>query len=78
MRLIEKVVGKDLRDRDLLVISSKYMAISEGRTVSLKDVRPTARAKELAQSYRMKEKLCELVLRESDTLLVGYPVFFLR
>jgi coenzyme F420-0:L-glutamate ligase len=70
-------VGKELRDKDVLVISSKYLAISEGRTVALKKVRPCAKAMELANSYHIDEKLCELILRESDLLIGGVPGFLL-
>jgi coenzyme F420-0:L-glutamate ligase/coenzyme F420-1:gamma-L-glutamate ligase len=75
--LIEKLLGTKLRNGDVLAISSKYVAISEGRIVKLKDVRPTAKAKELALALRMDERLCELVLRESDLILGGIPGFVL-
>jgi coenzyme F420-0:L-glutamate ligase len=77
VHLIERHLGKVLRDKDALVISSKYLAISEGRTVALKKVRPSAKAKELAHSCHMDERLCELILRESDMLVGGVPGFLL-
>ena len=75
--LIERLLGPSLENRDALVISSKYVAISEGRTVSLKGVRPSAKAKELSLTYHMDSRLCELVLRESDLLVGGMPGFLL-
>jgi len=75
--LLEKRVGKILRNGDVLVISSKYVAISEGRTVALISVRPGAKAKELARVHRMDPRLCELILRESDLIIGGIPGFLL-
>jgi len=75
--LIEGLLRSELRNGDVLAISSKYVAISEGRTIVLKDVRPTPRARELAQTYGMDEHLCELILRESDQILGGIPGFLL-
>jgi len=75
--LLEKRLGKSLRNGDVLVISSKYVAISEGRVVALKGVKPGAKAKELARTYRMDARLCELIVRESDLIIGGIPGFLL-
>lgn len=75
--LIEEKAGARLRDGDILVISSKFVAISEGRIVGLATVKAGARAKELATKYRMDPRLCELVLRESDRLVGGIAGFLL-
>jgi coenzyme F420-0:L-glutamate ligase len=75
--LIEGLLRRELRSGDVLAISSKYVAISEGRTVALKRVRPTQKAKEIARTYGMDERLCELILRESDSILGGIPGFLL-
>jgi len=75
--LIEEKVGGRLRDGDVLVISSKFVAISEGRVVKLGSVRVGQRAKLLAARNRMDERLCELVLRESDEIVGGIPGFLL-
>ena len=77
VRLIEKKVGGKLMDGDVLVISSKFVAVSEGRIVKLASVKPGARAKDIAGEHRMDPRLCELVLRESDEVLGGIPGFLL-
>ncbi|MDE1857690.1 MAG: coenzyme F420-0:L-glutamate ligase [Thaumarchaeota archaeon] len=77
VELIDTKVGGKLRDGDVLVISSKFVAISEGRVVKLAGVRPGARARELAAEHRMDPRLCELVIRESDEVLGGIPGFLL-
>jgi len=75
--LIEDGVGARLRDGDVLVISSKFVATSEGRVVTLDSVKPGEEAKGLAAKFAMDPRLCELVLRESDEILGGIPGFIL-
>ena len=75
--LIEQRVGAELREGDVIVISSKFVAVSEGRVVRLAKVRAGARARELAKEHRMDPRLCELVLRESDEVIGGIPGFIL-
>ncbi|MDG6937656.1 MAG: coenzyme F420-0:L-glutamate ligase [Nitrososphaerota archaeon] len=75
--LIEEEVGAELRDGDVLVISSKFVAMSEGRVVSLGGVNPGARARALAAEHHMDPRICELVLRESDRVIGGIPGFLL-
>ncbi len=75
--LIDRKVGSRMRDGDVLVISSKFVAISEGRVVRLSGVRPSRRARQVAHDYHMDPRLCELVLRESDDVLGGIPGFIL-
>jgi len=75
--LIEEKLGARLRDGDVLVISSKLVAVSEGRMTKLDSVRAGRMAKKLAAGNRMDERLCELVLRESDEVIGGVPGFVL-
>ena len=75
--LVGKRLARVLKDGDVLVVSSKFVAISEGRLVELRSVEAGARAKELASKFRMDPRLCELVLRESDQVLGGIPGFLL-
>lgn len=69
--------GDTLKDGDVLVISSKFIAISEGRVVRLASVRVSDRAMVLARMYHVDERLCELVIRESDEIIGGIPGFIL-
>jgi coenzyme F420-0:L-glutamate ligase len=77
VQFIDESVGARLRDRDVLVISSKFVAVSEGRVLELRGVRVGARAKELAAKHRIDPRLCELVIRESDEVIGGIPGFLL-
>lgn len=75
--LIVRLLGGKLRQGDTLVISSKFLAISEGRVVRLRGVKPTSKARKLGSEYRMDARLCELVIRESDDVVGGVPGFLL-
>lgn len=74
--LEHKLEGK-LRDGDVLVVSSKFVAISEGRVVRLAGVEPSAEAKRLGSAHRIDPRLAELVLQESDEVIGGVPGFLL-
>jgi coenzyme F420-0:L-glutamate ligase len=75
--LIVGRLGGTLREGDVLVISSKFLAVSEGRVVELSSVRPGLMAKALAARYRMDPRFCELVVRESDVVVGGIPGFLM-
>ena len=75
--LIRKKLGKALKDGDVLVLSSKFVAVSEGRVVKLGGVRVGEKARLLASGHRMDPRLCELIIRESDDVLGGIPGFLL-
>ncbi|MEM2141621.1 coenzyme F420-0:L-glutamate ligase [Nitrososphaera sp.] len=75
--LFEALQGFDYKDSDILVVSSKFVAMSEGRFVKLDTVRPGAKAKRLAKKFRMDERLAELVLQEADMIVGGIPGFVL-
>lgn len=75
--LFEALQGFAYRDGDILVVSSKFVAMSEGRVVKLDSVRPGAEAKRLARKLKMDPKLAELVIKESDLIVGGIPGFAL-
>ncbi len=75
--VIEEGLGGRLEDGDVLVVSSKFVAVSEGRVVKLGSVKVSRGARQLAKRNRMDARLCELVLRESDEILGGIPGFVL-
>jgi coenzyme F420-0:L-glutamate ligase len=66
-----------LAEGDVIVVSSKFLAISEGRVVKISSVKATPEARDLARRYGMDERFCELVLRESDEVIGGVPGFLL-
>lgn len=57
--------GLSLKDRDVLVVTSKIVSKAEGRLVDLRDVTPGPDACRLARETRKDPRIVELVLRES-------------
>jgi coenzyme F420-0:L-glutamate ligase len=66
-----------IRDRDILVVSSKFVSMAEGRFSKLKDIRPGNRALKLATKYGLDPHLAQLVINESEDILGGIPGFAL-
>lgn len=66
-----------LQTSDVIAISSKYAAISEGRVVNLKDVIATDEAHQLAKRYNIKAEMAQLVLNEADFVFGGISLGFL-
>lgn len=62
---------------DVLAISSKYAAISEGRVVNLRDIEVGAEAEQIATRYNMNPHMAQLVLNEADFVFGGIGLGFL-
>lgn len=69
--------GFDFKENDILVISSKFVSMSEGSLINLDTVKTSIRAKILAEENHMNEKIVELTLREGDYVFRGVPGFLL-
>ena len=61
--------GIGLRDDDVLVVAQKIVSKAEGRTVCLDDVRPSARAIEMASRLDKEPALIEVILGESREIV---------
>ncbi len=59
------------KNGDILVISSKVVAKSEGRIVNYKEVKPSEKAELLAKKYDLEPGFVELVLKEADKIFGG-------
>ncbi|PJF38846.1 MAG: cytidine deaminase [Phototrophicales bacterium] len=66
-----------LQTGDVIAVSSKYAAISEGRIVELDSVIPTDRALQIATRYNMDARLVQLILENSDHVFGGIQMGFL-
>lgn len=77
--IIDSIQASDesLQDGDVLAVSSKYTAISEGRVVTLADVTVTPEAEALAERYHMNPKITQLVMQEADHIFGGINGFLL-
>jgi coenzyme F420-0:L-glutamate ligase len=67
----------DFTENDVIVISSKYCAMSEGSVLALDKVKTTSKARLMRTSYQIDERLAEIILREADYVFKGVPGFLL-
>lgn len=78
---IQQVLVKNqlkLQEGDILIISSKIIAVSENRIVDLKTIKASRRAKNFKRTRygRGKEdpRIIELILREADAVMPGQMI----
>jgi len=69
--------GEALEDGDVLAVSSKYAAISEGRVVALAEVVVKPEAEALAERYHLNPQLAQLIMEESDHIFGGIQGFLM-
>ena len=75
--LFESLQGFDYKNDDVIIVSSKFVSMSEGAMVDLRKIRAGRKARALAAKYHMDAKMAELVLKESDYIVKGVPGFLL-
>jgi coenzyme F420-0:L-glutamate ligase / coenzyme F420-1:gamma-L-glutamate ligase len=68
-RMISGAVARDLRPRDVLVVTHKIVSKAEGRLVDLRTVEPSTFAKGYATRYGKDPRQFEVVLRESRRIV---------
>lgn len=66
-----------LQDGDVVALSSKYVAISQGRVVALADVVVSPQAQSLATRYNMDPRIAQLVYEEAEHIFGGISMGFL-
>jgi len=76
LKCINKL-GIELDDGDIISISSKFAALSQGRIAKLNRIKPCSETIRIASEYRIPEQLTELIIRESDSVFGGVPGFLL-
>lgn len=64
-------------DNDVLVISSKIVAMAQKRVVRLTSIKPSYKAEALGKEYDLDPRLVELILNESNHIYGGGPKFLL-
>jgi len=60
---------------DVLAISSKYIANSQGRILEYDKVVTSPDAEKIGKRFHMRPKIAEIILRESDKIFGGIPGF---
>ncbi len=61
----------EIRNRDIIVVTSKVVSVSQGRIKSLFSVKPSVEGERLAKKYNIPAALAELILREADEIIGG-------
>ncbi|MEM2896402.1 MAG: coenzyme F420-0:L-glutamate ligase [Candidatus Bathyarchaeia archaeon] len=69
--------GISIRDQDIIVISSKIVAMMQKRVVRLASIKPSHRAKTLSKELNLDSRLMELILKESNHVYGGIPKLLL-
>jgi coenzyme F420-0:L-glutamate ligase/coenzyme F420-1:gamma-L-glutamate ligase len=63
--------GLQLKDGDILALTSKIVACAEGHLAKLSEVKASEKAKELAKKFSLQPEFAELILREADRIYGG-------
>jgi coenzyme F420-0:L-glutamate ligase len=69
--------GLKFRNGDIIVISSKFVSMSEGALLKLSKIKVSKKAHIIASRFNMNPKIAEITLRESDYVFGGLPGFLL-
>ncbi|MCS6768210.1 MAG: coenzyme F420-0:L-glutamate ligase [Candidatus Nitrosocaldus sp.] len=69
--------GEVVEDGDIVAVSSKFVAMSQGRVVDTRSVMPAHDSRAIASRHNMDPRMAELVLREADHVFAGVPGFLL-
>lgn len=69
--------GLKFKNDDIIVISSKFVSMSEGALLKLSKIKVSKKAQIIATKFHMDPKIAEITIRESDYILGGLPGFLL-
>ncbi|MFN4335995.1 MAG: coenzyme F420-0:L-glutamate ligase [Candidatus Nitrosocaldus sp.] len=69
--------NEHVEDDDIIVVSSKFVAMSQGRVIDMSSVIPARDAIAVASRHNIDARTVELVLREADHVFSGVPGFLL-
>ncbi|MFX1338801.1 MAG: coenzyme F420-0:L-glutamate ligase, partial [Promethearchaeota archaeon] len=66
--------GEILKEGDIIVISEKVIATSQGRIINLNEISIVSEeAKGMAKEFDMDERFVEIILQEASVILGGLP-----
>lgn len=67
--ILNSIENEGLQDNDILVIASSVVSTSLEKMQKIGEVKPSKRAKELAEKSGLDEKFVEIIVREADKVL---------
>ncbi len=73
--IVESLDSQKLQNGDILVISSKFVSNSQGRLLDIDNVKVSHEASKISEKFKLKPKIAEVILRESDKVFGGIPGF---
>jgi len=73
--IVESLGSQKLQNGDILVISSKFVSNSQGRLLDIDNVKVSDEASKISEKFKLKPKIAEVILRESDKVFGGIPGF---
>ena len=65
----------NLEDGDVIVISTKYVSNSQGRIVDLEKIKVSEFGEKIADEFKLKPGIAEVIIRESDKIFGGIGGF---
>lgn len=68
-----KRANTKLEDGDILAITSKILSKSMGLLYSIEKIKPSSKALKLARKTGLDPRVAEIILRESDEIIVAIP-----
>ena len=77
LRLALDGSGVEVKAGDIVVVSTKYVSVSQGRVLSVGDTRVSDEGRRMARRFRMGPGMAEIILRESDSIMGGLAGFVL-
>ncbi len=72
-KIILNTCNTNLQDGDIFVLAQKIVSKAEGRLVNLVDIKPSARAFQLAEKTQKDPRVVELILSESNEIIRTRP-----
>ena len=64
-----------LQEKDVLIISTKYISNSQGRIVNTRQIKVSKKGHEISKEFQMKPEIAEIILRETDKIFGGIAGF---
>ncbi|MDH3191290.1 MAG: coenzyme F420-0:L-glutamate ligase [Nitrosopumilus sp.] len=67
--------NEKLVDKDIIVISTKYISNSQGRIIDLDTIKVSKKGIKVAEKFQLKSEIAEIIIRESDKIFGGISGF---
>ncbi len=64
-----------LDEGDVVVISTKYVSVSQGRVISADRINASEQGLEISKKFHMRPEVAEIIIRESDNIFGGIAGF---